>query len=102
MPYSLSIYEMETHITWNAEEKIASVWTCDPASIRKLDKLVSACPETYKCVERSSDFAKYRVAAKFIHSGKPASEALREASKRNAEQMAQRWANDTQKEEAQI
>lgn len=100
MPYSLSRYEMETHITWNTEEKIASVWTCDPASIRKLDKLVGTCPETYKCVERSDDFAKYSVASRFIRFGKPASEAQKEASKRNAERLAQKRTNDQQKEEA--
>lgn len=99
MPYNLSRYEMETHITWNAEEKIASIWTCDPVSIRKLDKLVSQFPETYKCVERGGDFAKYQVAAKFVRFGKPVSEARREANMRNIEKIAQTRASESQEGE---
>lgn len=100
MAYTLSRYEQETHITWNAEEKTASVWTCDPATIRKLDKLVSQFPETYQCTEHSNEFAKYSVAAKFIRFGKPASEARIEAARRNAANMMKARTNDQQKEEA--
>lgn len=84
MAYVLSKYEMETHIIWNAEEKIASIWTCDPVSIRKLDKLIAGCPDTYKCVERGNDYAKYQVNSKYIRFGKPASEAQLEAKRRNS------------------
>ena len=99
MPYSLSRYEMETHITWNAEEKLASVWTCDPVSIRKLDKLVSEYPEMYGCLERGNDFAKYQMAAKFVRFGKQVSEARREANMRNIEKIAQTRTNEAQEEE---
>lgn len=83
---NISRREMETHITWNAEEKIASVYTCDPATIRKLDKLVSTCPEAYKCrwAGENPTAKKYNVPARYIRFGKPASEARIAAGKRIA------------------
>ena len=80
---SLSRYEMETHITWNAEEKIATVYTCDPVTIRKLDKLVSICPEVYRCIWEDVNPAakKYTVPARYVRFGKPISEAQRNAGR---------------------
>lgn len=90
MAYALSMYEMETHITWNAEEKIASIWTCDPVSIRKLDKLVAGSPDVYRCVERGEDYAKYKVDSKFVIFRKPPSEAMLESNRRKCEIMRQK------------
>ena len=33
-------YEQETIFNYNQEEKTASCYTCDPALIRKLDRLI--------------------------------------------------------------
>lgn len=87
MAYALSKYEMETHVTWNAEEKVASIWTCDPVSIRKLDKLTVASADTYKCVERGNDYAKYKVPSKYVSFRKPPSESKLEACRQNCERM---------------
>ena len=54
MAYKLTRYEMETTINYNAEEKTAILYTRDKAVMRKLDKLVEKCPETYKLVRETS------------------------------------------------
>ena len=46
----LSRYERETIINFNAEEPTATLYTRDPAIIRKLDMLVISFPEVYKCI----------------------------------------------------
>ena len=46
----LSRYERETIINFNAEELAATLYTRDPAVIRKLDQLVISFPEVYKCI----------------------------------------------------
>ena len=82
----ISRHEMETHITWNAEEKIATVYTCDPATIRKLDKLTQQCPEAYRCIWEGENptARKYTVPARYVRFGKPASEAMKAAGRRVA------------------
>ena len=59
---SLTRYEMETHILFNAEEKSAVVDTADPVYIRKLKKLCEEAPEFYS-VEKAIriDEEHYRV-----------------------------------------
>ena len=47
---SLSKYEQETVINFNAGELTAVVYTRDKAVMRKLDALVIAFPEVYKLV----------------------------------------------------
>ena len=47
---SLSKYEQETVITFNAGAQTAVVYTRDNAVVRKLDALVIAFPEVYKLV----------------------------------------------------
>ena len=94
MAYRISRSEMETTIRWDAEEKVAHIWTCDPVYIRKLDKLVAEAPEAYKCTKRTDDGAWYEVAAKYIRFGKPVqvkepSEAQLEARKLAAERLRQ-------------
>ena len=59
---SLTRYEMETHILFNAEEQSAVVDTADPVYIRKLKKLCEEAPEFYS-VEKAIriDEEHYRV-----------------------------------------
>lgn len=80
---SLSRMEMETHITWDAEGKLATVYSCDPAMIRKLDKLVNACPEAYRCIweDANPTAKKYTLPAQYVRFGKPASEAQKKAGR---------------------
>ena len=43
-------YEQETIINFNAEEKTATLYTRDPAVMRKVDALVIEYPDTFKCI----------------------------------------------------
>ena len=44
-------YEQETIINFNAGEKMATVYTADPAVMRNLDSLVIEYPDTFKCIK---------------------------------------------------
>ena len=46
----LSRYEQETIINFNDGEEMATVYTRDPAVMRKLDALVIEFPEVYRCI----------------------------------------------------
>ncbi len=47
----LTRYEQETIINFNAGEKMATVYTADPAVIRNLDMLVIDYPDTFRCTK---------------------------------------------------
>lgn len=81
---SITRRETETHITWDAEQKQATVYTCDPATMRKLDKLVRECPEAYRCIWEGENptARKYTFPARYVRFGKPATEARIAAGKR--------------------
>ncbi len=46
----LSRLEQETVINFNAEERTATLYTRDPAVIRKMDSLVNEFPEVFRCI----------------------------------------------------
>ncbi|MBR5977332.1 MAG: hypothetical protein IK046_06045 [Clostridia bacterium] len=46
----LTRYEQETIINFNADEKTATLYTRDPAVMRKVDSLVIEYPDTFKCI----------------------------------------------------
>ena len=77
--------EQETHIWWDAEERIAHIYTAEPAKIKQLDKLVEAYPDTYACIWSDEHYLakKYIANAKLIRFGKPASEKQISAAARN-------------------
>ena len=72
--YSLKSCEREVQIRFDMEEKVAHIYTSEPMYMRKLDKLVEALPEIYKCVkvDELGYFKKYECPMKFIKfGGKP-------------------------------
>lgn len=87
--YKLSKAEMQTHITWDAEQKQATVYTCDPATMRKLDRLVKEYPDAYRCTWEGENPSarKYTFPARYLRFGKPASEAQKAARLRSCEIM---------------
>lgn len=93
---TISRAEQETVIRWDAEENIAHIDTANPATIRKLDKLVEAYPDIYRCVRADREYLakRYTCSASFIRVGKPASEAVRAASRAKAKNLP-RTANST-------
>lgn len=67
--------EMETTIRFDAEGKIAELWTCDIRYIRKLDKLCETYPDNYKRI-RAEQFGDatavwYTLPKKFLQFKKP-------------------------------
>ena len=89
--YKLIKAEQETIIRWDAEERIAHIDTAHAPMIAKLDKLVAAYPETYKCVFVDSLYKakKYKVPASYIRFGKPASEAQKAAARESMKAIRQ-------------
>lgn len=84
--YKLTRTEQETTIVWDAENRIAKIYTCDPVTMRKLDKLSAAYPDEYRCIWQDDKYPakRYTVSSKYIRFGKPASEAQKAAAKINS------------------
>lgn len=78
----LSRYEQETIINYNAGEPTASVYTRDKAVMRKLDKLVSDFPDTYKLTDQTDIDKTYSMPKSHVSYRKP--RKLSEAQKEQA------------------
>ena len=84
----LSLYEQETVINYNREDKNATVYTRDPAVMRKLDQLVISFPEVYKCIGETDIDKTYEMPKSAVDYRKPRRlsaeqrEAARERMKR--------------------
>ena len=46
----LTRYEQETIINFNAQDQMATLYTRDPAVMRKVDALVIEFPDIFKCI----------------------------------------------------
>lgn len=79
----LTRYEQETIINFNAEEKIATLYTRDPAVMRNLDSLVTEYPETFKRVGETDIDKTYEMPKTAVTYRKPRriSEAKREQAR---------------------
>ena len=67
----LSRYEQETIINYNAEEQTATVYTRDKTVMRKLDKLVSDFPDTYKLIDQTNIDKTYSMPKSHVNYRKP-------------------------------
>ena len=79
----LTRYEQETIISFNAGEQTATVYTRDPAVMRKVDALVIEYPDTYKCIGETDIDKTYEMPKSFVSYRKPRrlSDEQREAAK---------------------
>ena len=79
----LTRYEQETIINFNAEEKTATLYTRDPAVIRKLDSLVTEYPDTFRQVGETDIDKTYEMPKSVVTYRKPRkiSEAKREQAR---------------------
>jgi hypothetical protein len=68
---TLSKFEQETIITFNAEEKTAEIYTADPVQIRRLDSLCTEFPDTYKLKKQGEISKNYTVPKEYITFRKP-------------------------------
>ena len=85
----LTRYEQETIINFNAEDKTATLYTRDPAVMRKVDALVIEYPDTYKCIGETDIDKTYEMPKSFVSYRKPRrlSEEQREAARERAKAL---------------
>ena len=67
----LSRYEQETIINFNAEEQTATLYTRDPAIMRRIDKLVIDYPDTFKCIGKTDIDKTYEMPKSIVTYRKP-------------------------------
>ena len=85
----LSRYEQETIINFNAGEEMATVYTRDPAVIRKLDSLVIEFPEVYRCIRVTDIDRTYEMPKSSVSYRKPRrlSEEQREQARKRMQKI---------------
>ena len=85
----LTRYEQETIINFNAEDKTATLYTRDPAVMRKVDALVIEYPDTYKCIGETDIDKTYEMPKSFVSYRKPRrlSEEQREVARERAKAL---------------
>lgn len=76
--------EQETIINFNTGEKMAMVYSADPAVMRNLDSLVIEFPDTFKCIKVNDISKTYEMPKSFVTYRKPRrlSAEQREAARR--------------------
>lgn len=81
----LSRYEQETIINCNVAENEASVYTADPAMIRRMDKLVAEFPKMFRTKQVTEVSKTYLVPKNYIKIRKPRiiSEVHKEQAREN-------------------
>ena len=83
--YKLTRYEQETIINFNAGEKMATVYTRDPAVIRQIDALVTEYPDTFRCIGATDIEKTYEMPKSAVTYRKP-----RRLSKEQREQASEK------------
>jgi len=82
---NLTRYEQEVVINLNADEDMATVYSANPAWIRKMDALVKEFPDIFH-VKRQTEISKtYEMPKKLVRIGKPSE--LSHAQRENLEKM---------------
>ena len=67
----VSRYEQETIINFNADDKMAILYTRDPAVMRKVDALVIEYPDTFKCISETDIDKTYEMPKSVVTYRKP-------------------------------
>lgn len=67
----LTRYEQETIINFNAEDQRATLYTRDPAVMRKVDALVIEYPDTFKCIGETDIDKTYEMPKSVVTYRKP-------------------------------
>ena len=82
---NLTRYEQEVVINFNADEDTATVYSANPAWIRKMDALVREFPNVFH-IKRQTEVSKtYEMPKKYVRIGKP--RELSPAQRENLEKM---------------
>lgn len=64
-------YEQETIINFNAQNQMATLYTRDPAIMRKVDALVIEYPDTFKCIGETDIDKTYEMPKSVVTYRKP-------------------------------
>ena len=67
----LTRYEQETIINFNAGDQTATLYTRDPAVMRKVDALVTEYPDTFKCIGETDIDKTYEMPKSVVTYRKP-------------------------------
>lgn len=67
----LTRYEQETIINFNAQDQVATLYTRDPAVMRKVDALVIDYPDTFKCIGETDVDKTYEMPKSVVTYRKP-------------------------------
>ena len=89
---TISRYEQETIINYNAAEQTATVYTRDKTVMRRLDALVIEHPEYYRLIGETDIDKTYEMPKSFISYRKPRriSDEQREAARSRAKALRDR------------
>jgi len=88
----LTRYEQETIINFNAGDQTATIYTRDPAVMRKVDALVTEYPDIFKCVGETDIDKTYEMPKSFVSYRKP-----RRVSDERRQQMRNQMMNFNKK-----
>ena len=82
----LTRYEQETIINFSADDQTATLYTRDPAIMRKIDALVIELPDIYKCIGETDIDKTYEMPKSAVNYRKPRrlSAEQREAARERA------------------
>ena len=67
----LTRYEQETIINFNAQDQMATLYTRDPAVMRKVDALVIDYPDVFKCIGETDIDKPYEMPKSVVTYRKP-------------------------------
>lgn len=82
---NLTRYEQEVVINFNADEDTATVYSSNPAWIRKMDALVREFPDVFRTKRQTEVSKTYEMPKKYVRIGKP--RELSTAQRENLEKM---------------
>ena len=85
----LTRYEQATIINFNAQDQMATLYTRDPAVIRKVDALVIEYPDIFKCIGETDIDKTYSMPRQYVSYRKPRkiSQERREQIKKQMTQL---------------
>ena len=89
---NLTRYEQEVVINFNAEEDTATVYSANPAWIRKMDALVQEFPDVFHIIRWTEVSKTYEIPKKYVRIGKPRN--LSPVQRKNLENMRNAKTNE--------
>jgi hypothetical protein len=99
--YNLTGLERETILSYNDRDELGTIYTCNAAMIRRLERLCTEFPNVYKLKCEDEASKTYYVSKKLIGIKKPARSLTDEEKQRLSERGTQQLASLRQKQRKQ-